>query len=345
MGRPRKKDRHLPPYMYQKGASYYFCRGADYVNLGASLREALVAYVAAAGIDRNIVTINDLIDDFLVELEAKQHPDYRGLSSHTVKDYKKHFNRFRLVFGPMRPGDLKRTDVYGYRDKRRDAPVQANRELSSLLKLMEHAVLKGLIEENPVRNVRRYPESPRNRLPSQGDLDAVMGVGDKKIAGYVRLKNLIGLRQGDMLALRWANQLDEGLLAYISKAQKWVIFGWNADLRAALQELRDIQNEESTTSEFIICNKWGRKYSQDGFRSRWSRARKKALESGKLAETFTEHDIRAKVATDISSALGLEEASKVLVHASLKTTGRYVRDIPVLEINGSLKSPNDLEEF
>lgn len=334
MGRPRKNNRHLPAYMYKHkdGVSYYFAKGKEYINLGSPLEKALINYSRCVDLDRNIVTIDDLIDDLLMELELGDHPDYKHLSKLTIDDYKKHFKRFRPVFGHMKPANLTKLHIYQYRDKRRSAPVQANREISSLQKLMEHAVIKGLANENPAKNIRKYPEKGRKRLPSQSDIESVQNVGDERIAAYIELKNLIGLRQGDMLELRWDCEIEEGLLVSISKAGgKKIIFAWNEKLRAALDRLKELQIKDRLNSDYIICNQFGKQYSSGGFRTRWRKARLKALASGQLTESFTEHDIRAKVATDITEAFGEDHAAKILVHADVKTTRKYIRNIPVVE--------------
>lgn len=338
MGRPRKKNHLLPPYVYTAGRIYYYCKDGEYFNLGACLKEALILYSSRYQENKKIGTIDDLIDDLLLEFERGDHPDYSHHSAVTIKDYKKHFERFRPVFGHMKPSSLRKSHVYEYRDHRRGAPVQANREISSLKKLMEHAILKGVSELNPANGVRKYPERARERLPSKEDIQAVSQAGDEKIAAYLALKDLLGLRQGDMLSLRWDWMLEAGLKVWISKVRKEVIFAWNDELRAVLERLERVQKAEKVKSDYVICNRYGERYTAGGFRTRWRKARLKALASGALLESYTEHDVRAKVATDLARLYGKEQASKVLIHASVKTTDRYIREVPVVEITGSLRN-------
>ncbi|MFT7459690.1 MAG: integrase, partial [Planctomycetota bacterium] len=61
--------------------------------------------------------------------------------------------------------------------------------------------------------------------------------------------------------------------------------------------------------------------SADGFDSIWQRFMKKALEKTELKERFTEHDLRAKVASDTES----EHARQLLGHTTAEITERIYR--------------------
>ena len=53
----------------------------------------------------------------------------------------------------------------------------------------------------------------------------------------------------------------------------------------------------------------------------WQRFMKKVLDKTKVTERFTEHDLRAKVASDTS----IEHAQKLLGHSSPEITNRVYR--------------------
>lgn len=59
----------------------------------------------------------------------------------------------------------------------------------------------------------------------------------------------------------------------------------------------------------------------NGFDSIWRRFLNKALKETKLTERFTEHDLRAKVASDLDS----EYARKLLGHSNIEITERVYR--------------------
>ena len=90
--------------------------------------------------------------------------------------------------------------------------------------------------------------------------------------------------------------------------------------------------ERAIGSLYLIAGRRGASYSQDGFRAIWQRAMRKFTtpeidEAGRVIREggprFTEHDLRAKVASDSES---LEAASKRLGHQQQSTTKRsYIR--------------------
>lgn len=59
----------------------------------------------------------------------------------------------------------------------------------------------------------------------------------------------------------------------------------------------------------------------NGFDSIWRRFMDKALKETKLTERFTEHDLRAKVASDLES----EHARQLLGHSNIEFTERVYR--------------------
>ena len=59
-----------------------------------------------------------------------------------------------------------------------------------------------------------------------------------------------------------------------------------------------------------------------GCRSMWQRSMKKALEKTKLTEQVTEHDLRAKVGSDVESDI---DAQKLLAHSDAATTRKHYR--------------------
>lgn len=59
-----------------------------------------------------------------------------------------------------------------------------------------------------------------------------------------------------------------------------------------------------------------------GWKSMWQRFMERVIEETKVKEHFTEHDLRAKVASDAGT---LEHARSLLAHADSRTTSRVYR--------------------
>ena len=63
--------------------------------------------------------------------------------------------------------------------------------------------------------------------------------------------------------------------------------------------------------------------SESAFQNRWRAVMTRALESTDLVERFTEHDLRAKHATDVDAAGG--DATANLLHDDKRTSDGYLR--------------------
>jgi hypothetical protein len=78
-------------------------------------------------------------------------------------------------------------------------------------------------------------------------------------------------------------------------------------------------------SPFLFCNRRGESYFNEeagtcnGWDSMWQRFMDRVLAETNVKQRFTEHDPRAKVASDAAS---LEKARALLQHADARTTAR-----------------------
>jgi integrase len=86
-----------------------------------------------------------------------------------------------------------------------------------------------------------------------------------------------------------------------------VIYTWTPELKAAVEDAKAARP---------VCHGW---------KSMWQRFIDRALRETKVTERFTEHDQRAKCASDAES---LEHARAMLAHADAKTTELIYRRRP-----------------
>jgi len=142
------------------------------------------------------------------------------------------------------------------------------------------------------------------------------------LAAYMDFKLLTGLRRGDILAIRLDQLKEDGIHILISKTCKRIIIQWSDALRAAVAEVRRLPRP--ITGLHLFCTRRGQPYTSSGFSSIWQRKMKAALVEGILTERFTDHDLRAKSASDIE----VEHATQLLAHLDRGTTHRHYRRKP-----------------
>jgi integrase len=98
-----------------------------------------------------------------------------------------------------------------------------------------------------------------------------------------------------------------------------------AILRAAVAMAKQAR---SFPSMFLFCNREGQCYINEetgkapGWKSMWQRYMDRVIKETKVENHFTEHDLRAKVASDAGT---LEHARSLLAHADSRTTDRIYR--------------------
>ncbi|AWL10816.1 hypothetical protein HMF8227_00309 [Saliniradius amylolyticus] len=321
MGRKRKSGGHLPERMYHHKGTYYLVdKDNKWTNLGKSLPKAMAKYHKLVPSQRAIRTMGELIDRYMVEVSPNNAPT-------TYKSEIAAAKLLRAAFNEMDPRDVTPVTIYEYIDYRsQTAPVRVNREISLLSSIFTKGIRWGALEANPCRDVKKNPERPRQRYVSDEELAAFKSFIPQWLSLYIDLKCLTGLRQTDMLALRFDSFIEEGLLTGMSKTEKRTgkkfLFEWSDQFKATVDKIRGQSGK--VKSLYLFSTRQGQPYTADGFRSIWHRWMVKALEEGVLEERFQERDIRKKTASEID----LEHAKLLLGHESVKTTLRNYRLLP-----------------
>lgn len=146
----------------------------------------------------------------------------------------------------------------------------------------------------------------------------------------IRLKLLTGLRQGDMLRIRMEDLREEGIYVTPTKTEsttgKSLIIEWSDALREAVESAKHVRPVD--ISPYLFCTRKGGSYANDetgeasGWKSIWQRFMARILEETEVTERFTEHDLRAKAASDADT---LEHAKQLLAHADSKITAKTYR--------------------
>lgn len=317
-------------------------------RLGTSLSDAYGEWLKRLGTTETKPDTDDLFDKlfdrYLIDVVPK-----KAAASQTQD--KKNIAVLRPVFGQTKASELTPLDIYQYVDKRSKkktndkgkivgGPTAARQEKALLSAVCSKAVKWGKIKKHPFQGeVHLEGEPPRDRYIEDWEIIEFFSLGSKRKKGsvkvvhaYAKLKLLTGMAKSDLLRLQMTDAKEDGIHNQRHKTKKSTgkrtIYLWNDALRAAWQEALSVR---PALSPYLFCTRKGQGYFNEttgaasGWDSMWQRYMERVIEETKVTESFTEHDLRAKCASDANSA---EHAQKLLAHADIKTTNRIYRRRP-----------------
>lgn len=346
------ENRGLPArWKFQHGAYYYrvppgleaLWDGKQFFPLSKTLPEAYKIWAERLDSATDARTIGQLLDRYALEVVPTKASKTQESNNFAIK-------RLRAVFGAMPIASIRPQMVYQYVDKRSvktkgedgkvvGGRVTAHREVEVLSHAFTKAVQWGYIDRHPFKTeVRLEGEKPRTRYVEDWEvvealaLPATRKKGSvRMVQAYMKIKLLTGLRRGDLLRLPVTNLQDDGIHVTPSKTAhstgKRLIIEWSEELRAAVDEAKGMR---LVLSPFLFCNRRGESYVKEdgtanGWDSIWQRFMDRLLRDTKIERRFTEHDIRAKCASDAET---LTHAQQLLAHADARTTERVYRRRP-----------------
>ncbi|WP_241559126.1 integrase [Chitinophaga barathri] len=302
--------------------------------MGKKLSDAHKVWATRLELFENVKTISDLLDRYGLEVVPTKAVSTQRENVHYIK-------KLRHIFGKMRITEPRPKDVYEYID-RSTAKILARREIALLSHAYTKAIEWGYIDRHPLKGQVRLPTSkPRQRYIEDWEIDECLSLNSKYkkgsvkvIQAYIQIKQLTGMSQGDMLRLQPSKHfLDEGISIKRHKVAnttgKQTIYLWTPELRNAVRAALDARPVH--ISPWLFCTKRGHSYmceetgKASGWASMWQRFMERVLAETKVIERFTEHDLRAKAASDAST---LEQARALLSHSDSRITGRVYRRKP-----------------
>ena len=336
--KPRlKSNQGLPAGWRHKHGAYYYrppvnlrelWDGKTEYRLGTTLDEAYSVWAARLNFHADARLMGELLDRYALEVIPQKAPK-------TQQSNKISIRKLKAVFGTMPIEAVEPMHVYQFRDKRgQQGKTAANRDIEVLSHAFTKAIEWGLTEVHPIKGkVRKFSTPPRRRYVEDWELQETLKVASPFIAAYIGLKLLTGLRRGDLLSLKQSDLKDDGIHVMPRKTAhstgKKIIYQWSEELRDAVNEVLGLRKK--VLSVWLFHTNQGQPYikgdgSANGFDSIWQRFMAKAVAQTNLAEKFTEHDLRAKVASEAE----LGHARQLLGHSSEATTHKIYRRKPEL---------------
>lgn len=330
-------NKGLPAGWRHKHGAYYYrppvkqrdlWDGKTEYRLGKTLSEAYRTWSDRLDLYSDAKIMGELLDRYALEVIPLKAPKTQVSNFASIR-------KLKAVFGEMPIEAVKPKHVYQFRDIRgKQAKTAANRDIEVLSHAFTKAIEWGLCETHPIKGkVRKFSTPARKRYVEDWEVKEALKVASPLIAAYVRLKLLTGLRRGDLLSVKISDLKEDGIHITPRKTAestgKRVIIEWSDALKDSVDQV--IKLRKKILSIWLFHTRQGQPYvkangTANGFDSIWQRFMTKALTKTQLTERFTEHDLRAKVASDTD----LSHASLMLGHSQQETTERIYRRKPKL---------------
>lgn len=265
-------------------------------------------------------TVGAMLDAFLGAIATRRHDG--DISETTEKDYRKRVASLRPVFGHVRLADVDVPMLASWRDVRGSKRTTFNRERTVLSEAFKVGIEKGMCRQNPVVHLKPKMETPRDRLPTDAEVNAVLVHCSRWLAGVVILAAATGLREGDILRLRKADFGPEGLTVLPRKTRRKnprpTRWAWSEGLRLACTL---VARESVVSSLYWLSKPDGQPYAEDGFRTAWNRAIRAAVKASPGLNRFRFNDLRAKAGSESTDW-------RILGHLDQKTFERVYNRAP-----------------
>ncbi len=345
MPRERKpENKGLPKRWRHTHGGYYYqvppgeensWDGKKTFRLGTKLSDAYAMWADRLKYVEDATNVAALLDRYALQVIPTKKLTTQAQNRSAIK-------KVRVVFGKMNLLGIKPRHVYQYIDKS-DGKTGARREMEILSHALTKAVEWGYIDKHPFKGeVRLTGEKSRTRYIDDWEVVECLTLVPKRKSGgvlavqaYIRLAILTGMRRGDLLRLTMSDLRDDGIHVTPGKTEartgKRIIIGWSDEVHAAVAMAK--QARPVKLSPFLFCNRLGKGYFNEGtgraggWESAWKSFANRVMAETKVSERFTEHDLRAKCASDADT---LEHARQLLSHADGAITERVYRRKPEL---------------
>ena len=334
----RPENKGLPArWRFTRNAFYYQVPpgqeaawgGKKTFKLGDTLPTAYRAWADHAEVNHDVRTVAQLLDRYALEIIPTKAITTQDVNRRAIKEIREKFGTAPLT-------GIKPQHIYKYIDMR-SAKTVGRKEISVLSHVFTKAVEWGYIDKHPFKGeVRLEGTKPRTRYVEDWEVVECLALPSVRKRGsvlaihaYIRIKLLTGLRRGDLLRLRMSDVTQDGIRVDTHKTGKPVIYEWSAELSQAVEDVKAARPVH--IAPFLFCNKRGQGYVNEktgnvyGWNSMWQRFMKRVMDETAIKERFTEHDLRAKCASDAKT---LEHARALLAHVDSRITERVYRRKP-----------------
>lgn len=246
--------------------------------------------------------------------------------------------RIRVAFGKSHPLSVKTPDIFDYKHVVGEAHGEksANNDIEVISHLYSKMIEWGTIEnhQHPIRGQRvKFSIADRDRYVEHWEIVEAMKVANPMLEVYIPFKLKTGLDKSTILRIELERDVTEDGIHYTrrklnrhdsAKKPKRKLIPWDAELRSLHAAALSLHKRPSRT---LFATRAGDPYIDEdgvteGFNSVWQRFMTRVLTKTKVTERFTEHDLRAKNASDEKDE---RIASKRMDHSNQGTTNKVYR--------------------
>jgi integrase/recombinase XerC len=269
--------------------------------------------------------VKKLVDKFLRHLEIE-----RGMSSHTLRAYRKDLEEF-TVHAQKDAADIEMIDVRGFvaqQIKKGLTKTTAGRRLSTVRSFLKFLTREGYLKANPAKLVMT-PKAEKH-LPKFLSVDDVFSLIEKPDAiGFIHVRDRAilellyssGLRVSEVAGLNVEDvNTREGLVKVRGKGKKERIVPMGSK---AMEAIRGYMTEKillKKKSKTLFLNKRGTELSERGIRRIVVKYARLIGVSGQIGPHTLRHTFASHL---LQAGADLRVIQELLGHASLSTTQKY----------------------
>lgn len=288
------------------------------LDIDAKIRTEIAEKRFLGIVEPEDVLFDKLYEPFLTYREKRRAP-------RTVIRNKNSFDHLLRTFKGMYISRIRLTCIEDFVDLRLDGDVDnrtVNIDVMTLGQILDFAIMRGHLLENPVRLWKKLPVDPRAMQILSTELEARLRQNlPKYTVPIVQLTLLTGMRKGEILTIKWSNMLFEQRFIKVigSRGHRERFIPINEPIKAFLESLGP-----KAPNAYLFAKPDGTPYGdiRIGF--------KKACARIGIPD-FRFHDLRSTFAVRFLNDSGnIKALQLILGHRSLSTTARY---LPLTELH------------
>jgi integrase len=256
-----------------------------------------------------------LIDRVLAQISPKLAPS-------TVEQYTAAARYLKGALAEFEPSQVLPRHVAAIKVDLRETPNMANRVISFLRQVFDHALESGFVDSNPALGIKRHAEKKRSRYITDEEFDAIYQHAPERLQIIMDLLYLTGQRVNDVLSIRREDVTPHGIAFQPSKTKTSTGARIVVKTSPALSEAV----QRGAGRKYLLEGRWGSRLDYRSVSLQWQKACEKAgVEDAQL------RDLRAKSLTD-AKRQGLDPTA-LASHHSPAMTQRYIRrrETPLVE--------------